>query len=122
MPLAKNMMSGGFSAGQAKAIGGTQFNLTITAAGSTQGTATALTADTNVITTATSGQGVQIYNGDIADSQTIFNQTLVSIYVYPPTGDAVNQLAVNSGFALSSYTGVVVEKVSNAQWLAILSA
>lgn len=122
MPLAKNLMSGGFSAGQAKALGGTQFNLTITAAGTTQGTATALTADTNVITTATANQGVQIYNGEIADSQVIFNQTLVPIYVYPPTGDAVNQLAANSGFVLAPQTGVIVEKVSNSQWIGILSA
>ena len=122
MPLAKNLMSAGFSAGQANALGGTMFNLTITAAGSTQGTATALVADTNVITTATSLQGVQIYNGQIADSQTIFNQTLVPIYVYPPSGDSINQLAVNTGFILSPQPGAVVEKVSNSQWIGILSA
>ena len=122
MPLAKNLMSAGFSAGQANALGGTQFNLTISAAGTTQGTATALVADINTVTTATSLQGVQIYNGQIADSQVVFNQTLVPIYVYPPTGDAVNQLAVNSGFVLAPYTGVEVIKVSNAQWLGILSA
>jgi hypothetical protein len=122
MPLAKNIMAGGFSSGQARSINGTAFNLTITAAGTTQATATALTADINIITTATSGQGVQLYNGVIGDEQTIYNGTLNAIYVYPPTGGNVNQLAANAGFTLASYTGVMVQKVSSTQWIGFLSA
>ena len=122
MPLAKNIMAGGFSAGQARAIGGTAFNLTITAAGTTQGTATALTADYNVVTTATSLQGVLLYNGQIGDQQIIFNGSTSPIYVYPPTSESVNQLATNAGFVLSPYTLVEVTKVSTTLWLANLSA
>ncbi len=122
MPLAKNVMQAGFSSGQARAINGTAFNLTISAAGTTQGTATALTADINVVTTATALQGVQLYNGVIGDEQTIFNKTLNPIYVYPPTGATVNQLAANSGFVLASYTGVMVQKVDTNAWIGILSA
>ncbi len=122
MPLAKNVMSAGFSAGQARGINGVAFNLTITAAGTTQGTATALTADVNVVTTATALQGVQLYNGVIGDEQTVFNKTLNPIYVYPPTGATVNQLAANSGFVLASYTGVMVQKVYTNAWIGILSA
>ena len=121
MPLVKNQMGGGTSAGQAQALNGSNINSAVTAAGTTQGTATAITADTNVVTTATSGQGVILYNGIITDSQDIFNNTAVSIYVYPPTGGKVNQVATNGGFVLPAYTYVLVKKLTATQWVANMS-
>ena len=122
MPLAKNMMGAGLSAGKVRNLNGTTFNTSITAAGTTQATATALTADINTIGTATAAQGVILYNGVIGDSQDIYNDTTVAVYVYPPTGGNVNQLAANAGFALAGKTAVTVKKVTATQWIGFLSA
>ena len=122
MGLAKNMMGAGLSAGKVRNLNGTTFNTGITAAGTTQGTATALTADVNVVGTATAGQGVSLYNGVIGDSQLVYNDTNVAIYVYPPTGGNVNQLSANTGFALGGRTAVEVKKATATQWVGFLSA
>jgi hypothetical protein len=122
MPLAKNVMKGGVSAGAAQAINGNASVVNYTAAGTTQSDATPILADTNIITTATSGQGVIVYNGQNGDDQLVFNDTLVDIKVYPPTDAAFNQLSANSAFTLASYTGVICKKISSTQWLGFLSA
>lgn len=122
MPLVRNQMGGGVSSGTARAINGGNINSAVTAAGTTQGTATAITADVNIVTTATTGQGVILYNGVISDSQEIFNNTTADIRVYPPTGGRVNQVATNSGFVLAPYTSVVVKKMTSTQWVGYLSA
>ena len=124
MALAKNVMGGGhLSAQTAQAINGNNVNLAVTAAGTTLATATALTADVNQVTTATSLQGVSVYNGMPGDSQVIYNATSVAIYVYPPVATAaMNQLPVGSPFILQSHTGCEVVSVSATQDIVFLSA
>lgn len=122
MALAKNLMGAGLSSGQVRALNGASINSAITAAGTTQATATALTADVNIITTATTGQGVSLYNGVIGDSQEVFNNTSADTRVYPPTGGNVNQLSANSGFVLAPYTAVMCKKMTATQWVGYLSA
>ena len=116
-------MGGGLSAGQARAINGNNVNATVTATGSTQGGAQVLNADGNIITTATSLQGVILYAGVPGDTQWVYNGVAgVPITVYPPTGAKINQLAANAGMVLAPYTGVVARCLSATQWLANLSA
>ncbi len=122
MALAMNVMRGGVSAGAAQAINGNTVNSAITAAGTTQGTATAIVADVNIVTTATSAQGVILYNGVLGDSQEIFNNTNTDIRVYPPLGGKVNQLTTNAGFVLAPQTSVEVKKMTSTQWVGYLSA
>ena len=122
MPLAKNVMGAHIAAAKARALNGNNVNAAVTAAGTTQSDATAITADVNVITTGTTGQGVLLYSGVPGDDQIVYNGTTADLRVYPPTGENVNQLAANSGFVLASYTGVMVKKVSSTQWLGFLSA
>lgn len=122
MPLAKNVMRGGISAGAAKAINGNEAISTVTAAGTTTSDATALTGDTNIVSTATSGQGVICYAGEPGDSQLIYNATTANIKVYPPSGAKFNQLAADAGFVLAPYTGVEAKCVTSTQWLGFLSA
>ena len=122
MPLAKNVMSGGTSAGQARAINGNNVNSAITAAGTTQGTATAVTADLGIVSTATTGQGVILYAAVPGDDQWIYNGTSTDIKVYPPSGSKFNQLSANSGFTLAPSVGVMCKTVSSTQMLAIMSA
>ena len=122
MALAKNVMGAGFSSSQARALNGNSTNSTVTAAGTTQATATAITADVNVVTTATTGQGVILYAGVGGDSQVVYNSTTADIKVYPPTGVAINQLAANSGFILAPRTACEVQLMTATAAVAFLSA
>lgn len=122
MPLAKNVMGAGIPAAQARGINGNNVNAAVTAAGTTQATATAVTADVNVVTTATTGQGAILYSGVPGDSQIVYNNTTADIKVYPHTGGNVNQLAANSGFVLAPYTAVQCVLINATQWVAFLSA
>ncbi len=124
MALAKNVMGGGhLSAITAQAINGNNVNSAVTAAGTTLGTATTLTADVNVVTTASVGQGVAVYNGMIGDSQIIYNGTNVQILVYPPIATAqINQLAVGVAFVLAPYTAAEVVSITATKDVAFLSA
>src|SRR3990167_8240320 len=123
MPLAKNVMRAGISAGAARSINGNEVQSALTAAGTTQGTAVAMEGDVNIISTATTGQGGILSAYAIAgDDQVVYNSTSVDIRVYPPSGGNVNQLAANSGFVLAPYTGVLCKKVTSTQWLGFISA
>ena len=119
MPLASDIMTGGFSAQSARAIGGLT-NSAVAAAGTTQGTATALTQSNNAVTSGTGG--VILKNAEIGDEQAIINLTSAAITVYPPTSGQINALSANTGFLPGQNTAVVVKKFSATRWMAFLSA
>lgn len=121
MALALAIMRGGISAGAAKAING-DVNAAISAAGTTQATATALTAGINVITTAGASSGVRISNSEIADQYEIINLGANAVTVYPPTSGQINAIAANGGFTLATNTAVKVRKFTATRWMAFLSA
>ena len=123
MPLAKNVMRGGVSAAAARAINGNEVQSALTAAGTTQGTATAAEGDLNVVTTATTGQGVVLSSYAVAgDDQVVYNNTTADIRVYPPSGGNFNQLSANAGFVLAPYTAARCMKVTSTLWVGFLSA
>ena len=121
MALAKDIMGGGFSAGQAQAIAGSR-NTSVSAAGTTQGTATTLTASFNAVTTVAASSGVILYDGSLGDSIIVYNGGANALTVYPPVGDAINQIAANGGVLLATNTMMILHKTTNSQWNAILSA
>ncbi len=121
MATAVDIMGGGFSAGQAKAIGG-QSSDTFSAAGTTQGTAAAIKSSITIITTCSNNAGVIMPNSSHKDSFWIYNGTANTCIVYPPTSAQFNDVAVNSGITLASHTVIIVIKVTNTRWLANLSA
>ncbi len=122
MALAKNVMQGGFSSGQARALNGNNVNAAVTAAGTTQATATAISADVNNVTTGTTGQGVILYSGVPGDSQVVYNGTTADLRVYPHSGGKINQIATNGGAVLASYTAMHCTLVNSTQWVGFLSA
>lgn len=119
MALASDIMKSGFSAGQARGVQGIA-NAAIAAAGTTQGTATAITQSTVAVTSGTGG--VIIPNAEINDEVAICNLTSASITVYPPTSGQINALSANTGFLLGQNTAVKVKKFSSTRWMAFLSA
>jgi len=123
MGLAKNIVGAGFSWLQAQNTDNASTKTGISAAGSTQGTATALTACVNLVSTATALQGVQLYTGTVNDSQIVYNDnTGVTILVYPPTSGQINGLSANAGIQVPNNTFCEFFKVTSTRWIAQMSA
>jgi hypothetical protein len=82
----------------AQAVEGDMQNLA-SAAGATQATATALTADLTILTTVGAGTGVVLRG--VPGRQIVLNgQAVNALLVYPPVGGFINVAAVNVGFSV----------------------
>ena len=98
-------------------------NTAITAAGTTLATATDLTNTVNIVTVAPDSQGVQLDTGVIGDSQLVYNNTLVSIKVYPSSSTArINQIAAGGAHILAPQSTCLYWIASATQHVANLSA
>lgn len=128
MALAKDRMGGDFSFIQSQYMG--EFGpteATATAAGTTQGTATAVTASRVRVTSASALQGVIAYQGPLNDSQFFINDnTGVTIVVYPPTGFTINNLTTNTGIQLANNQSMFLIRIgtsaTSTRYWAFLSA
>ncbi len=122
MALAQNVMKGGFSAGQARALNGA-IATGLTAAGTTITTAFDLLADINAIGTCASGAGVQLANTEVGDYQIVYNGGANSCNVYPDSSTAqINQITAGSAHVLGTNTCCIYFKITTTRWLANLSA
>ena len=122
MAMALEIMTGGISAGAARAIAG-QVQSGVTAAGSAISDATRLTAGINVVTTAASGTGIQLPSAQIGDGIEILNLGANAVVVYPDSTDGrINQLSAGSGFQLATNTSAWLRKWTSTRWTAYLSA
>ena len=123
MGYAKNLMGAGIPAAMAAATEISSVATALTAAGTTQTTALAISADANFVSTVGAGSGVIIYNGMIGDTVYVFNDAGANpLTVYPPVGGKINNLSTNGGFLLAPNTAVQVSKITSTRWFAILSA
>lgn len=73
----------------------------IAAAGTSQATATALTAQINIVTTISAGQGVVLADQDAV----VLNRGTVDLLVYPPTGAQIESYGTNSAVTLRAEYG-----------------
>lgn len=121
MATAVDIMKGGFSAMSAKAING-QIQAAVTAAGTSQTTATDLVASINVVTTAAASSGVQLQSCEVGDEVEICNLGANAVTVYPDSGARINALAADSGFLLQTNTAVKLRRFSSTRWMGFLSA
>lgn len=121
MALAAEIMGGGISAGAADAIQG-GINLTISAAGTTQGTATAIKTSNNYLSTVASGSGVILPAAMQGDWIVIYNGGANAAAVYPPTGAKINSLSTNTAMTLGTNTACIYFCFSSTQWICDLSA
>jgi hypothetical protein len=97
---------------------------TVSAAGTTQGTATALTSDYNIITTvtssasgvilptATAGRRIIIVNKDAADA----------VNIYPATGASIDALSTNAAFSLPVDGWLELNASSTTKWYSSYNA
>ena len=70
----------------------------ISAAGSNQGTATALTSEINRVTSVPASTGVKLPNAEGGLIIFVTNTTATALNVYPNTSDAINSLSTNNAF------------------------
>lgn len=124
MPYAKELVGTGFSPGQAAGAGG-QYNA-LTATGSTQADAAAVTASMGIVASADGTKGV-VLSGQVGDEVTLFNNSASTLKVYPEVGGAiaVNGTGLgttNAAFSHLTYKTVKYNKLTSTQWTALVSA
>jgi hypothetical protein len=74
----------------------------LTAAGTTQATALALTLDINEVTTVPAGMGVALFNLQPGQSQWVYNGDAANaLKVYPAAGWTIDALALNAAYSLA---------------------
>lgn len=95
----------------------------VSAAGTTQGTATELTAADSEVTTVASGAGVVLSSKlSPGDSQSVFNAGANQLKVYPTSGMKINSLVANAPMTLGTNTGCIFKCVSTTRVFGVLSA
>jgi hypothetical protein len=88
----------------------------ITAAGVDAATATALTADINVVSTAAAGTGVKLPAVPTGRSVTVVNRGANALLVYPDTGAVVDGLGATVGLSIPSNSWILFDGSSATQW------
>ena len=121
MALAARMMGGGISAAQALAING-DLNTSVSAAGTTQGTATAINAGIVIVTTAAASSGVILPACMPGDEMDILNLGSNAVTIYPDSSSQINAIAVNTGILLATNTAIKLRRFTSTRWMGFLSA
>jgi TRAP-type mannitol/chloroaromatic compound transport system permease large subunit len=91
-------------------------NDAVTAAGTTQGTATALESEWNVITAGAINTGVVLDGFNIGVSTTAFNASGSAKNVYPPSGMTIDALGTNNPYSLANLKQQTFNQVSDTQF------
>lgn len=121
MVARSELMAGGIPARVAGQLG-TSINLTMSAAGTTQATATGMNgAGFAVVTTVAANSGVRLDPASGSPDQTVFNAGANTLTVYPAVGNTINNNAVNTGIQIAVGKGAHFIGHSLRQ-IAILSA
>lgn len=88
----------------------------VTAAGTDQSGATALTKTYNIVTTATADQGVKLPGAATGKKVTVVNATAVSIKVYPDTSETINSLSANVAKSIPAGATLDLVCTSGTAW------
>jgi hypothetical protein len=90
----------------------------VVAAGTTQGTATALTANFNIVTSGTGGVSLPAAtSGGFLVS--VENRSGATISMYPNSGSSIEGFGTNGGITLSNNASVMLISISATQWYII---
>lgn len=93
----------------------------ISAAGSTQGTATSITADINVVTTTAASTGVVLPTPTAGRSMTVINRGANALAVYPASGGTIDGLAANAAFTLPVNGSMTFSASTTTQWYSVVN-
>ena len=88
----------------------------VSAAGTTQGTATALTNDYNVVTTVGASSGVVLPTATVGRRIIVVNKGANALAIYPASGAAIDALAANAAISLAVGGVLEFNASSTTQW------
>lgn len=88
----------------------------VSAAGSTQGTATALTSDSNIVTTVAASTGVALPTATTGRTVMVVNKGANALSVYPASGGTIDALSANAAISLPVNYVAVFRASSTTQW------
>jgi hypothetical protein len=91
----------------------------ISAAGSTQGTATALTKTINIVSTVAASQGARLPSPEAGEFLLVANQGANALSLYPNTGHTINALAANTALSLAADTRRLFFAATSTNWYSI---
>lgn len=91
----------------------------ISAAGTTQGTATAITKDLNGVSTVGAGAGVILPAAVAGLELIVVNTGANALLVYPATGAAIDANATNAAFSLAIGARILFMALSTTQWYSL---
>jgi hypothetical protein len=91
----------------------------ISAAGTVQANATALTKGMNIVSSVSSGTGVVLPTAVAGMVLTITNTSVNNLLVYPATAAAINSLAANAGFTQPSGSTLQYIAPTTTQWYTV---
>jgi hypothetical protein len=123
MAIKQKLTGVGTAPAQTQNIVGTMAN-TLAAAGSTQGTATALgNDDYNIFTTVAASTGAILpSNLSASDEMWVANYGANSLSVYPPTGGKINNGSANAAVAVAAGKNASFICIDGTNFLAAISA
>ena len=120
MPTSSELIGLGLPPALANALG-TEIATAQSAAGTTQATATLLTAPVVMVTTCAANAGMRLPNASAQPNYTVTNAGAGIMKVYPATGETLNNATANSPLMLPvTKTALFVSYGSG--WAAIVSA
>ena len=122
MAQKQNLMGSGISGVAADNIVGTVAS-GLTATGSSQTDAYAITADVNEFTTVAASTGARLpASRNVGDSIFFYSIGAQTLTVYPPVGETINAIAAGSGFSVATAKTAVFVKVNATRWASLLTA
>ncbi len=94
----------------------------LSGAGTTQGTATVITKQTNEFTTVAASSGAILPGPEQGEFIFVANAGANALNVYPASGHSINALAANAAFSLAAGKNAVFWAATASKWYANLSA
>ncbi len=91
----------------------------ISAAGTTQGTATAITKSFNEVTTVSVSQGVVLPSPEAGEILLVANQGANALNIYPASGHSINNLSANTAQSLATDARRIFFAVTSSKWYAL---
>ena len=118
MALASELVAAHLPPNTAAFIGG--IPSTLAAAGTTQGTAAAITSSIVTVTGASGTNGVILPSAMPGDTVTIYSSAATNaLLVYPPSGAAINAASANAAYSHTAQTTHQFKCFSATSWLAM---
>jgi hypothetical protein len=94
----------------------------LSGAGTTQGTATVITNQTNEFTTVAASSGAVLPSPEQGEFIFVANAGANALNVYPASGHSINALAANAAFSLAAGKNALFWAATASKWYALLSA